>query len=116
MLRTLELLQNSKAVKRFEILDFKSGEKFYYLKIRADIKNNTELFIREYMSAREEKYSYHWQEKNGNLITRWDNAPHQKIKTFPHHKHYPDETVGESYEIRLEKVLKSIEMKLGVKQ
>ena len=116
MLRTLELLQNSKAVKRFEILDFKSGGKFYYLKIRADIKNNTKLFISEYMSASEEKYSYHWQENNGKLITRWDNAPHQQVKTFPHHKHYPDGTVVESYEIRLEKVLKSIEKKLGVKQ
>ena len=68
------------------------------------------------MSAREEKYSYHWQEKNGRLIIRWDNAPHQKVKTFPHHKHYPDGTVVALYEIRLEKVLKSIEMKLGVKQ
>ena len=48
MLRTFELLQNSIAVKRFEILDFKSAEKIYYLKIRADIKNNAELFIREY--------------------------------------------------------------------
>ena len=116
MLRTLELLQNSIAVKRFEILDFKSGKKFYYLKIRADIKNNAELFRREYMSAREGKYSYHWQEKDGKLITRWDNAPHQKIKTFPHHKHLSDGTVVESYEITLEKVLKSIETKLGAKQ
>lgn len=116
MLRTLKLLQNSKAVKRFEILDFKAGEKFYYLKIRADIKNNTELFIREYMSVREEKYSYHWQENDGKLITRWDNAPHQQVKTFPHHKHFSDGTVVESYEIRLEKILKFIEMQLGVKQ
>ena len=68
------------------------------------------------MSAREEKYSYHWQEKNGKLITRRDNAPHQKVKTFPHNKHYPDGAVVESYEIRLEKVLKSIEKKLGEKQ
>lgn len=116
MLRTLKLLQNSKAVKRFEILDFKSARKFYYLKIRADIKNNTELFIREYMSDREEKYSYHWQENDGKLISRWDNAPHQKVTTFPHHKHYPDGTVIDSYEIRLENVLKSIEKTLGVKQ
>ena len=68
------------------------------------------------MSAREEKYSYHRQENDGKLITRWDNAPHQQVKTFPHLKHYSDGTVVESYEIRLEKVLKSIEMKLGVKQ
>ena len=116
MLRTLKLLQDSKIVKKHEILDFKLGKDFYYLKIMADIKNNTELYVREYMGVGEEKYSYHWQEKNGKLITRWDNAPHQKVKTFPHHKHYPDGTVVESYEIRLEKVLKSIEKKLGEKQ
>jgi len=68
------------------------------------------------MSAREEKCLYHWQEKYGMLITRWDNAPHQKVKTFPHHKHFSDGTVVGSYEIRLEKILKFIEMKLGVKQ
>lgn len=86
------------------------------MKIRADIKNNTELYLREYMRIGDEKYSYHWHEKEGKLITRWDNAPHQKVKTFPHHKHLSDGTVVESYEITLEKVLKSIETKLGVKQ
>ena len=116
MQRILKLLQDSKVIKKFEILDFKSGEKFYYLKIKADIKNNTELYIREYMSIGDEKYSYHWQEKNGKLITRWDNAPHQQVKTFPHHKHLSDGTVVESYEIRLEKVLKIIETMYGVKQ
>lgn len=67
------------------------------------------------MCIGDEKYSYHWQGKDGTLIVRWDNAPHQKVKTFPHHKHLSDGTVVESYEIMLEKVLKSIETKLGVK-
>ncbi len=116
MRRILKLLLDSKVVKKFEIMDFKTGEKFYYCKIKADVKNKTELYIREYMSVGDEKYSYHWQEKKGKLITRWDNAPHQKVNTFPHHKHLSDETVVESYEITLEKVLKIIELKLGVKQ
>lgn len=113
--KTLRLLQNSKIVKKYETLDVKRGKDFYYLKIRADIKNNTELYIREYMCIGDGKYSYHWQGKDGTLITRWDNAPHQKVTTFPHHKHLSDGTVVESYEIVLEKVLKSIETKLGVK-
>ena len=110
MRRILRLLQDSKAVRGFEILDFKSGKDFYYIKIKAEIKNNTELYIREYMSAREGKYSYHWQEKDGKIIVRWDNAPHQKLKTFPHHKHLSSGIVVESYEIRLEEILKYIEM------
>lgn len=34
------------------------------------------------------KYRYHYQNKNNELIKRWDNAPHfPKFKTFPHHVH-----------------------------
>ena len=34
------------------------------------------------------KYRHHWQDANGVLIKRWDNAPHYPaIKTFPHHLH-----------------------------
>ncbi len=30
------------------------------------------------------KYSYHWQDAQGRLITRWDNSPHHKgLPTFP---------------------------------
>ena len=34
------------------------------------------------------KYHHHWQDGNGVLIKRWDNAPHYPaIDTFPHHLH-----------------------------
>ncbi len=34
------------------------------------------------------KYRHHWQDSNGRLIKRWDNAPHYPgIETFPHHLH-----------------------------
>jgi len=34
------------------------------------------------------KYRHHWQDGNGVLIKRWDNAPHHPtIDTFPHHLH-----------------------------
>jgi len=33
-------------------------------------------------------YRYHFQDKNNNLIFRYDNTPHfPQIDTFPHHKH-----------------------------
>ena len=38
------------------------------------------------------KYRHHWQDSNGRLIKRWDNAPHHPaIETFPHHLHEGDE-------------------------
>lgn len=33
-------------------------------------------------------YSYHWADKNNQLILRWDNTPHhRKLPDFPHHLH-----------------------------
>lgn len=34
------------------------------------------------------KYSFHWQDRNGQIIARWDTAPHHlSLPTFPHHIH-----------------------------
>jgi len=34
------------------------------------------------------RYRHHWQNANGLLIKRWDNAPHYPaLETFPHHLH-----------------------------
>jgi hypothetical protein len=34
------------------------------------------------------KYSFHWQDVAGNLICRWDNAPHHpELDNFPYHAH-----------------------------
>ena len=34
------------------------------------------------------KYRHHWQDGEGHLLKRWDNAPHHpRVETFPHHLH-----------------------------
>jgi hypothetical protein len=39
------------------------------------------------------KYRHHWQQKDGTIINRWDNAPHYRnVDTFPHHLHEGSET------------------------
>jgi len=105
VLKTLKLLRDNPLIRDFEIVDFKSGEDFYYLKIKAEISNATTLFIDVNIFQTEYNYSYHWQNIEGNLLMRWDNSPHHKGKTFPHHKHLADGKIVESYEINLEKVL-----------
>jgi len=36
-------------------------------------------------------YSYHWESREGALITRWDNTPHfPGLLGFPHHIHHGD--------------------------
>ncbi len=40
------------------------------------------------------KYSYHYLDKDLNLIFRYDMAPHHKeISSYPHHKHISPEAV-----------------------
>lgn len=112
MLRTLELLKDE-IFNSHEVLDFKSGDNFYFLKIEAEIIDGSELHIKEYISAEDCLYSYHWQDKDGSLRIRWDNSPHHKgIRTFPHHKHTPE--LEESDEISLEDIIKVIRERLNL--
>jgi hypothetical protein len=105
------LLTKSDIVKEYEILSLLEDEDFYYLKIKSDIINNTTLFIKIYLSDTEYNYSFHWQDEEGELIIRWDNAPHhQEIETYPHHKHTPL-GIEKSYDITLNDVLNEIKKK-----
>ena len=113
MLKTLESLKH-KLIKSYEILDFKRGEDFYFVKIKGILVDNSELHIREYVSENDYLYSYHWQDEKGSLRIRWDNSPHYKhIKTFPHHKHTPQ--IEESQEMCLDDALRVIEEKLKLR-
>ena len=66
------------------------------------------------MSEDDYIYSYHWQDKNINLIIRWDNSPHhQEISTHPYHKHIRG-TIEPSKEISLKEVMTYIEKQIMV--
>jgi len=48
----------------------------------------TERLVEERETLSIKKYRHHWQSRDGQLIKRWDNAPHHpEIDTFPHHLH-----------------------------
>ncbi len=56
------------------------------------------------------KYRFHLMDKEGNMVFRYDNAPHHKdISSFPHHKHLPD-NVAESNDKGIMDVLDEIEI------
>lgn len=60
------------------------------LRIRAEfvLSDDSTLYVREtVLGPSIRKYAYHWQDRDGNLIVRWDNAFDWEVKTFPHHKH-----------------------------
>ena len=58
-----------------------------------------QLFLMEFVHTEprlvKTKYRYHCQNAKGNLLFRYDNAPHHRINTFPHHKHVRTARGGE---------------------
>jgi len=104
----ISCLNNSTIVSDFRILEYKTFTNGFYIKIFVLLIDQTELYMREYSDPTERNYSYHWQNKNGKLITRWDNSPHYPgLFNTPHHKHIQGK-VEPSEEITLEDVLKKI--------
>ena len=95
-------------IKEVKVLKYDSFGDSFSLVALITFKDGSRLYVRDYFIQKKHKYSYHWQDAEGNLIIRWDNSPHHKnIKTFPHHRHRGD-VVEESYETTLEEVLKFI--------
>ena len=102
-------LDDSSFVKSHSINDFRKSDNVFYINLKIHFINNSELHVREYVDVEHRKYSFHWQSSNGDLIIRWDNAPHfPDLITFPHHKHLASGDVTESYNISLEEILEFI--------
>jgi hypothetical protein len=61
------------------------------IKLQLQDGGSAELFA--YVAETDEridllKYSFHWQDAQGNLVRRWDNAPHYPhLPGAPHHVH-----------------------------
>lgn len=84
-------------------------------KVKAGLPDGSFIFLREIVIQNALfDYSYHWQNADGTLIIRWDNAAHYpSISTHPHHKHVSNEAnVESSYEQNLFEVLTFIRSKL----
>jgi hypothetical protein len=88
------------------------GKRLLY-EIAVQLIDSSKLFIREYIDPEERNYSYPWQKNNGELITRWDNAPHHKeLNSFPHHKHKKG-SILPSEPVTLEEIIEYIESKIN---
>ncbi|SKB44292.1 toxin-antitoxin system TumE family protein [Dyadobacter psychrophilus] len=106
-------LDDEKFVFSYTINDFREFPESYYLNLEIRFNKNTVLYVREYVEASRRKYAFHWQQENGELLVRWDNAPHfPNLPTFPHHKHRADGTVQESTDISLDDVFEYIKKEL----
>ena len=96
MQKILKFVEKSLLVQDFKIHDFNTGTEFAYIKLEILLKNSSKVDIREFVNAKQGKYSFHWI-VDTRIEIRWDNSPHHKsIRTYPHHIHvnqniYPSE-------------------------
>ena len=86
------------------------------LRLRAELilTDDTILYVREtVLSISIREYSYHWQDRRGKLIMRWDNAPDWDVETSPRHLHVGEkDAVEPSFDRTLGQVLSIIRNRL----
>jgi hypothetical protein len=116
--RIQDTISNSKVVASSNIEYVKVLENEGYIRGTLTFIDGSELKLLEYAKisngqATALRYRFQWQTK-GELITRWNNAPHHpEGETFPHHKHVKGEDKPKpSGEINLISVLKEIEVEI----
>jgi len=86
-------LSRLRGVKGLTVIQEQVKEEVGLYRYRLDLANGDlleafERFRIHAGRAEVSKYSFHWQDQNGQLIARWDTAPHHpELPTFPHHIH-----------------------------
>ena len=116
MYEIISALRQSAIVLDVEVLELIDEDSVKLIKIKAVLKENCLLYITELHTKDYQKYSYHCQKNDGDLIVRWDNKPHWKdMSTYPHHKHENDQ-VYPSHRVTIVDVLDEIEEKIAVQK
>jgi hypothetical protein len=117
------ILTVSSVVERFQVTRKEALETDGYLRVRAILVGEGLLEASMYCQRVGDNthlagYRFHWQDKEGNLIKRWDNAKHHpELKTFPNHVHLgKDIDVKESAPIDLQAVLQVLESELRMQE
>jgi hypothetical protein len=106
-------LRRSPVVLDVDVLELIDEDSVRLIKIKATLKKNCVLYITELHTRDWQKYSYHCQKSDGELMVRWDNKPHWKdTATFPHHQHEGAE-VFPSHRVTIVDVLEEVEKRLG---
>jgi len=105
-------LRESHLIDSVYLTEFVDESSVRLLRVKARVTDGTLLYITELHTSDYQKYSYHWQKTDGELIIRWDNKPHwRNIETFPHHKHEGD-SISASERIDIYEILKVTEDRL----
>ena len=107
-------LEESPAVRGFDVVQYREWDRGYYYRVVVALVDGSSLHAREFFNADERHYSFHWQTSGGEMIRRWDDAPHYPhLETHPHHVH-EGSSVHAGLPISLKEVLAEIEKQLGL--
>ncbi len=83
-----QIFANYTFVSGYEVLKFERTQTVLRSKIVVALRDGSQLFISEATTPQGFRYAYHWQDTQGGLRARWDNAPHHyDLVTFPDHFH-----------------------------
>lgn len=90
-----ERLISSGAVSSYRVLRREVAPSDGKLRIKVLLSDGGAAELFEYVTEAEgrvttRRYSFHWQDAQGKLVRRWDNAPHHKERD---HSHQADGTV-----------------------
>ena len=112
-LHELQMLIHDAPCKLFADLQVENrGDVALYLRGKIIFTNESELQFKEYFVTipimGKMAYSYHYQNRDKELIFRYDNAEHHKeIATYPYHKHVTNEVLPSDI-LSLKEVIKEI--------
>ena len=106
-----------KLVQAWSVIDFSQVGPNLRFKGKVTFTDGSVLFIRQVvLRGFTFMYAYHWQNRERQLICRWDNSAHwPEVATYPHHKHIMQQNeivVSESHGGDLEHVFEEIAKKI----
>ena len=98
--QALEKLENYGYTESMDIKEEIRPNKQAIVKAKITLIDRSVLHIKEYIDAKYKiekvSYAYQYQDKNGELIFRYDNAVHRPTLRFKEHKHTMDGVITEA--------------------
>ncbi len=96
----IEKIENYGYAESVEISEEIRANKQAILNAKVVLIDNSVLLVKEYIDARyginRVSYAYQYQDRNGQLIFRYDNAAHRPALSFKDHKHSGGGTISEA--------------------
>ncbi|MBS1258394.1 MAG: hypothetical protein MAG551_01453 [Candidatus Scalindua arabica] len=101
-LKTINDYSKTGLIISFDLTNDLRTEKIGLVKGYVVFSDESILYFTEYLDVRYKidklSYSFHYQNKDGELIFRYDNSKHKPELTFYNHKHLRNGTISESFQ------------------